>query len=115
MEDEQEEEEVSLLGSSCLLISGEQMEESPHFTGDQFHAKSSGSSILAIFISGRGDVTSQTYEEEEENPQRLLQREDGRFPGRRGVQQTVEISYLSSLCLLPSVYPLPLISQRRRP
>lgn len=46
--------EVSLLGSSCLLISGEQMEESPHLAGDQFYPRNSGggsSSTLGLFIS----------------------------------------------------------------
>lgn len=35
---------ASLLGSSCLLISSEQMEESPHLTGDRFHPTSSNNS-----------------------------------------------------------------------
>lgn len=49
--------QVCLLGSSCLLISGEQMEESPHLAGDQFYPRSSGSSgsgggsNLGLFIS----------------------------------------------------------------
>lgn len=55
-----------LMGNSCLLISVEQMEESPHLTRDQFYAAAAAATsvYLLLFIcklsSGRGGVTSQT-------------------------------------------------------
>lgn len=103
---------VSLLGSSCPLISGEQMEGSPHLAGDQFYPRSS-SSIIGLFVCSLSSggamsppkpVRRRRRRRSQESLENLRHTQDAfrdflRDAERSGVQLVAEFSYLSLLCL----------------
>lgn len=117
---------ASLLGSSCLLISSEQMEESPHLTGDRFLPTSSNNSrsnLASVWARRQqADVTSsQKVEKKTESPgefgEDVLDTQQPFFEQISSETQkgatfscwlSLEFSYLSLLCLHPSVYTHPL-------
>lgn len=104
-----------LLGSSCSVISGEQMEESPHLAGDRFCPRSSRTtfSLFVSSLNNSGEMSPpKPVRRWRRRTQESLEREhifrDFLWdPEGSVVQLLADFSYLSLLCLQPSVYTCP--------
>lgn len=104
-----------LLGSSCSVISGEQMEDSPHLTRDQFCPRSSRSTF-SLFVSSLDSVGAMSPPKPVRRRRRRTQESSEKEHIFRDflwdtegsvVQLLADFSYLSLLCLQPSVYTCP--------